>query len=56
MSLSDNETYGDPQRVSAIMALGNERAKPKSATLRIGTPKGCPRASSSGDAGLRSRF
>ena len=28
MSLSNEETYGDPQSVSAIMALGNERAKP----------------------------
>jgi len=49
-------TYGDPQSVSAIIALGNERANPKSAILRIGIPKGWPLASSSGDAGLSSRF
>ncbi len=51
-----DQTYGDPQRVSAIIALGSERAKPKSATLRMGTPRGWPLASSSGGAGLRRRF
>ena len=49
-------TYGDPHSVSAIMAFGRERAKPKSATLSIGTPSGWPRASSSGDAGFSKRF
>jgi hypothetical protein len=49
-------TYGDPHKVSAIMALGNERANPKSATLSIGTPTGCPFRSSSSVTGLRSRF
>ena len=49
-------TYGEPQRVSAIMVVGRDRAKPKSATLRMGTPRGWPRDSSSGDAGVSSRF
>ena len=49
-------THGDPHSVSAIMACGSDRAKPKSATLRIGTPSGWPLARSSGDAGLRSKF
>ena len=49
-------THGDPQSVSAIMAWGSDRAKPKSATLSIGTPRGCPLAKSSGEAGFRSKF
>jgi len=50
------EAYGEPQRVSAKEAVGNIRAKPKSATLRIGAPKRCPKAMSSGAAGCRSKF
>ena len=53
----ENErTHGDPQSVSAIIALGKDRAKPKSATLRIGTPSGWPLCRSSSDAGFNSRF
>ena len=54
--VDDEETHGEPQRVSAIIAFGRERAKPKSATLRRGTPKGCPRPRSSLPGGHKSRF
>jgi hypothetical protein len=51
------DTHGDPHSVSAIIAFGRDRAKPKSATLRRGTPRGwVPRASSAAGAGQRRRF
>jgi hypothetical protein len=49
-------TYGEPHSVSAIIAFGRERANPKSATLSIGTPRGCPLANSSAEAGFKRRF
>ena len=33
-------TYREPQTDSAIMVVEGERAKPKSATLRMGMPRG----------------
>ena len=39
-SFKNQETYGEPQRVSAIAAAGKFLAKPKSATLKIGIPIG----------------
>lgn len=52
----DSHAHGEPHNVSASIALGRERAKPKSATLSMGTPIGWPRLSSSSPTGLRSRF
>lgn len=49
-------THGEPHNVSAITAEGRKRAKPKSATFSNGTPRGCPRDRSSGEAGFRSKF
>ena len=49
-------TYGEPQSVSAIMAGDKDLAKPKSATFRTGTPKGCPLSKSDCDAGFSKRF
>ena len=35
-----NGTHGEPQSVSAMLAPSKNRANPKSATLRIGIPRG----------------
>jgi hypothetical protein len=39
-----------------MAAAGRMRAKPKSATLRMGIPRGCPSAISAAEAGWRRRF
>ena len=49
-------TYGEPHNVSAMRLGDSGRAKPKSATFRMGTPIGCPFARSDSEAGFRRRF